>query len=171
MADGKGMHGRPMPPPEPMQRQCTNKDKARPEKRGQLPAGSLRLQLPGSPTPSLSPLRHTHSHNQGGRRKELAWSCRCGGDDPTHALPPRRRAVTQPSQLEAPPARVIAPSTINDPSFDQMAAKSVWIRHQIRVAPAALPLWFYEDEKERTGSALAACQALCGLTKRGRAPG
>ena len=58
-----------------------------------------------SPTPSLSPLRHTHSHNQGRRRKELALSCRCGGDGPTHALPPRRRAVTQPSQLESPPAR------------------------------------------------------------------
>jgi hypothetical protein len=58
-----------------------------------------------SPTPNLSPLRHTHSQNQGGRRKELAQSCRCGGDDPTHALPSRRRAVTQPSQLEAPPAR------------------------------------------------------------------
>jgi hypothetical protein len=33
--------------------------------------------------------------------KELARSCGCGGDDPTHALPPRRGAVTQPSQLEA----------------------------------------------------------------------
>jgi hypothetical protein len=44
-------------------------------------------------------------NNQGGRGNELARSCRCGGGDPTHALPPRRRAVTQPSQLEAPSAR------------------------------------------------------------------
>jgi hypothetical protein len=58
-----------------------------------------------SPTPSLGPLRQTHTHNQGGRRKELARSCRCGGDDPTRVLPLGRRAVTQPSQLEAPPAR------------------------------------------------------------------
>jgi hypothetical protein len=55
--------------------------------------------------PSLSPQRNTHSHNQRRRRKELARSCRCAGDGPTHALPPRRRAVTQPSQLESPPAR------------------------------------------------------------------
>jgi hypothetical protein len=60
---------------------------------------------PPPPTPGLSPLRHTHSHNQGRRRKELARSCRCGGDGPTHALPPRRRVVTQPSQLESSPAR------------------------------------------------------------------
>jgi hypothetical protein len=32
---------------------------------------------------------HTHSHNQGRRRKEPARSCRRGGDGPTHALPPR----------------------------------------------------------------------------------
>jgi hypothetical protein len=49
--------------------------------------------------------RKPPSHNEGGRRKELARSCRCGGDDPTHALPPRRRAVTQSSQLGTPPAR------------------------------------------------------------------
>ena len=35
------------------------------------------------------PAAHTHSHNQGRRRKELARSCRRGGDGPTHALPPR----------------------------------------------------------------------------------
>jgi hypothetical protein len=29
------------------------------------------------PTPSLGPPRHTHAHNQGDRRKELAQSCRC----------------------------------------------------------------------------------------------
>jgi hypothetical protein len=40
---------------------------------------------PPPPTPSLGPLRHTHPHNQGGRRKELARSCRCGGDGTTHA--------------------------------------------------------------------------------------
>jgi hypothetical protein len=34
------------------------------------------------PSPSLGPLRHTHSHNQGRRRKELARSCRCAGDGP-----------------------------------------------------------------------------------------
>jgi hypothetical protein len=57
------------------------------------------------PTPSLSPQRNTHPHSQGRRRKELARSCRCAGDGPAHAFPPRRRAVTQPSQLESPPAR------------------------------------------------------------------
>jgi hypothetical protein len=40
-----------------------------------------------------------------GMGKELARSCRCGGGGPTHALPPRGRVVTQPIQLEAPPAR------------------------------------------------------------------
>jgi hypothetical protein len=57
--------------------------------------------------PTSGPPRHTHTHthNQGGRRGELTRSCRCRGDGPTHILPLGRRAVTQPSQLEAPPAR------------------------------------------------------------------
>jgi hypothetical protein len=53
---------------------------------------------------NVQKIRHV-SHNQGGRRKELARSCRRDGDGPTRALPPRRRAVTRPSQLETPPAR------------------------------------------------------------------
>jgi hypothetical protein len=57
-----------------------------------------------NPAPSLGPLRNKHPQKQVDRRKELARPCRCSGDDPTRALPPRRRAVTQPSQLEAPPA-------------------------------------------------------------------
>jgi hypothetical protein len=32
-----------------------------------------------SSTPGLGPPRHTHTHNQGGRLKELARSCRCRG--------------------------------------------------------------------------------------------
>ena len=52
----------------------------------------------------LGPLRHTHSHNQGGRRKELARSCRCGGDDPTHALPPDDAPSDAPPRCGDPPA-------------------------------------------------------------------
>jgi hypothetical protein len=41
------------------------------------------------------------ANNQGGRRKELARSCQCGGDGPTHALPPRR-PDSYPSSPTAP---------------------------------------------------------------------
>jgi hypothetical protein len=63
----------------------------------------------------------THKTKEVGGRSPRSQSCRCGGDGPTHALPSRRRAVTQPSQLEAPPARgqIAAPSSVaTSPSLE-----------------------------------------------------
>jgi hypothetical protein len=55
-----------------------------------------------SPTPSLGPLRHTHSHNQGGRRKELARSCRgmlrWGRSDSCPSSPTTRRHPAKPTR-------------------------------------------------------------------------
>jgi hypothetical protein len=39
------------------------------------------------PASTANPRWLSHTHNQGGRRKELARPCRCGGGDPTHVLP------------------------------------------------------------------------------------
>jgi hypothetical protein len=74
------------------------------------------------PAPSLGPPRHTHAHNQGGRRKELARSCRCRGGVPTscpssrttcrHLAKPTRSSTKFPVPLGAPCLLFLCPSSI-----------------------------------------------------------